>query len=371
MAGPGAGSRLRLSRDTFVAPAAVLRVVWSRPLVRTLPLLAYKLQEFAAAAVDGNGRIFIGSSAKVFYALHPRDGRVLWTRTLTGGVSSEPLYLPAGTVGPEALVLVGDDDGALTALAADTGAVRWTYRVRGTIRVRPSHCDGLILFTSSEGRLYAVDARSGAWRWQYEREAPESFGIRGASGPLCSGGRVFAGFPDGYLAALGAATGEAIWTRQLSGEATRFADVDSTPALHAGTLYATSYAGGVYALDAKDGSTRWRHELEGAGPLALDAAAGRLYVSAARAGIHCLDTEGHLLWRQALGKQGELSEPTVWGPYVLLSAAAGGSYLADAATGELLQHFNPGQGITGRPVAAGQHVYVLSNTGVFFALSAG
>src|SRR5204862_995045 len=141
--------------------------------------------------------VFVGASTRVFYALRQRDGESLWTRTMTGGVSSEPLYLGAGTAGPKALVVVGDDDGALTALSADSGDVRWTYRARGTIRVRPTYCEGLLFFTSGEGKLYAVDAKTGAWRWQYEREVPESFAIRGTSGALCSAGRVYSGFPDG------------------------------------------------------------------------------------------------------------------------------------------------------------------------------
>lgn len=358
-------------RDSFEAPASVLRVGWSRPLVKVIPILAYKPQEFASAAVSEDGKVFIGASTKIFYALRQRDGESLWTRELTGGVSSEPLYLPAGAAGPRPVVVVGDDDGALTALSADSGEVRWTYRVRGTIRIKPTYCDGVIYFTSGEGKLYAVDAKAGTWRWQYEREVPESFAIRGTSGALCASGRVYAGFPDGYIAALNAGTGEAVWTRQLSGDAARFTDVDSTPALHGDTIYATSYSGGVYALDVKDGSTRWRYELEGAGPLALDPTGEHIYVSAAKAGAHCFDDKGHLLWHQALSRQGELSTPTLWGPYLLLSAAGGGAYVAKAQTGELLQFFDPGQGVTGRPVAQGGRVYLLSNAGVFFSLSAG
>jgi outer membrane protein assembly factor BamB len=359
-----------LVENRFTAPTAVVRVAWSHTLVRTTPLLEYKPQEFATAAVGDNGLVYIGSSARRLLALRPRDGAFVWDYPLTGGMSSEPLYLPAGTAFPEATLVIGDDDGALTALSARTGEKRWEHRVRGAIRVRPAFADGMIYFTSGEGRLYAVDARTGQWRWQYEREVPESFAIRGASGAVAEGGRVFAGFPDGYVVALNGKTGEAVWTRQLSGEAARFTDVDSTPVIRDGVVYATSYSGGVFALDAKDGSTRWRFELDGAGPLSLDQD-GRIYVSSSTEGIYCLDAQGRLQWRQGAARHGELSRPVLWGAYLLLSAAHSGAFVIDARSGQLLQAFNPGHGVTGRPAAAGSDVYVLSNAGVFFKLTTG
>src|SRR6188472_2122160 len=116
----GAGPGHPIVRDEFTAPAAVLRVAWSREFVKVIPILSYKPQEFSSAAVSGDGKVFVGASTKIFYALRQRDGESLWTRTMSGGVSSEPLYLPAGAAGPAALVVVGDDDGALTALSAET-----------------------------------------------------------------------------------------------------------------------------------------------------------------------------------------------------------------------------------------------------------
>ena len=104
----------------------------------------------------------------------------------------------------------------------------WTYG-QGPIESQPTYADGIVYFTSGENRIYAVDAHKGTWKWQYDRESPESFTIRGYAAPLVVDGRVYAGFSDGYLACLSAATGDVIWARSLAGEATRFMDVDSTP----------------------------------------------------------------------------------------------------------------------------------------------
>jgi outer membrane protein assembly factor BamB len=368
--GARTSGKVPLIKDQFVAPQGVVRVAWRRTLQPAVPFFSYHPQEFASAAASADGQlVFIGSSEKTFYAMRARDGEVVWKRELTGEVSSQPLVLPAGAVGPESLVLVGDDDGVLSAIVAATGAVRWTYRARGPIHTQPVVHGGLVYITSSEGRVYGLDLRTGKWVWQYEREIPEGFAIRGSSGVLPVGTRVFVGFPDGYLACLNGENGEVVWTRQLSGESSRFTDVDGTPAVFGDTLYVTCYSGGVYALDVKDGSTRWRFDLEAAGPLAVDPSGERIYAVSANQGLYCLDSKGRKLWQQAFPREGELSQPLLWGNYLVLSAAADGLHILDKRTGELLQFFDPGQGATARPATQGEHLYILSNAGAFFALT--
>jgi outer membrane protein assembly factor BamB len=348
------------AQDGRVAvPVEVLSVRWRIKLTED-PLVEYKPQEFASAASDGE-RIFVGSSSKVLFALRPRDGAVLWKHTVGGAISSRPL-----ASGDTGLVYFGADDGGLYALDAQSGAQRWVYRAHAPIASQPVYAGGLVYFTSGENRIYALDARSGVWKWQYDREAPESFAIRGYPSPLVSGGRVYVGFADGYLTCLQAGTGDVMWARSLAAEAPRFADVDSTPIIYRDTLYASSYASGVYALDPKDGSVRWRFDVEGA--TSVRARAGRLYFSAAKQGLHALDLDGHLLWRQALAEGGELSAPTLVSHYVLVSSAAAGTYIADAISGELYQYFSPGHGVTAEATTDGNQVYVLSNGGFFYAL---
>ena len=361
-----------MAQDTFVAPQAVLRVRWSRPLVLKTAFFAYNPQEFATAAVSPDGQtVFVGSSAKVLYALRYRDGEVLWQHQLTGGLASEPLYVPAGEVSNEPLLLVGDDDGTLSALSPKTGEVRWTPQLSGPIRTQPTVAGGLVYTTTTSGRIYAHKLGTGKWVWQYERETPDGFAIRGGSGALVTGGHVYVGFPDGYLGCLQADNGEVRWTRQLSGNATRFTDVDSTPVLVGDTLYVSCFASGVYALDVKDGSTRWRYDLDAAGPLAADPAGERIYAASSTQGLVALDRKGRLLWQQSPSKQGEISAPLIWGRYVLFNAVSSGLLIVDGQSGELIQAFNPGQGASARPTASARDVYLLSNVGVFFALTQG
>jgi outer membrane protein assembly factor BamB len=348
------------ARTAVVAPIDVLQVRWRRHLTED-PLIEYKPQEFASASSDGE-RVFIGSSAKVLYALRARDGAIIWRHEVGGAISSRPTY-----VAETDTVYFGADDGGLYALDAASGRERWVYRAKGPIASQPVFASDVVYFTTGENRIYAIDAHRGTWKWQYDREAPDSFTIRGYPSPLVTNGRVYVGFSDGYLACLQATTGDVMWARSLAGDAARFADIDSTPLLYRDTLYVSSYAAGVYALDPKDGSVRWRFDVEGA--TSVRARGGRLYFAAAKAGLHALDLDGRLLWRQALAAGGELSPPTLVSRYVLVSSAQAGTYVADAVTGRLYQYFAPGQGVTSEATSDGKQVYVLSNGGYFYALA--
>jgi len=56
---------------------------------------------------------------------------------------------------------------------------------------------------------------------------------------------------------------------------------------------------------------------------------------------------------------------------VLFNAVSSGLLIVDGKTGELVQAFNPGQGASARPSTSAHEVYLLSNAGVFFALTHG
>lgn len=357
-------------RSEFAVARDILRMRWSKTFAARLAFFSYKPQEFATAEVSDDGAtVYIGSSKKTLFALAQRSGEVRWQRTFDSSLSSHPLYIKAGVAGPQALLIVGEDAGQVSALDAGSGEPRWTYRARGPVQNQPVLSGNLLYLTSNEGRVYALDVRTGAWRWQYDREATDTFSVRGQSAPLVVKDRVFVGFPDGYLSCLNAETGEVLWNRPLAGETTRFVDADGTPGIVGDTLVVSCYASGLFGLDVKDGSMRWRFELDAAGPLTVDAEHGRIYAVSATQGLFCLDSKGRKLWQQVLQGQGELSQPTLWGPYLLVSAAGSGLHIADAASGELLQFFAPGQGATAAPMAKGRDVYLLSNAGDFFALT--
>jgi outer membrane protein assembly factor BamB len=367
-------SRRHDPADRPAHAAGVLQVRWR------IELHEHGLFEAApeecATGVISHGRVVIGSRAGSVVGVDPFDGKIAWATALSGGVDSEARF-----DAPRDQIYVGADDGSFYALDAASGRIRWTYRAKGAIERGAAFDPGskpgdLVYVATAADRVLALEAGTGKWRWQYERETPEGFTIHGHSGPRLNGTQLLTGFADGYLVSLAAASGEVQWARSLAAASDQFVDVDSTPAMSVPqkgksaneSVYASSYSGGLYALDPRDGNVRWRMGIEGVGTVTPEQ--DRLYFAAPRQGLHAVDTSGHVVWRQGLTAAGDLSAPKAVGRYLVFSGSRAGVFVVDRTNGQLLETFNPGQGVCAGPtidVEQGR-IYVLSNGGSLYAL---
>jgi outer membrane protein assembly factor BamB len=322
----------------------------------------YNPQEFAGVAHysrPAGDLLFAGTLRGDVVALDAASGEQQWKHRV-GAVGSQPLA-ESGTV------IVGTEDGALVALDTWNGRERWRYATRGAIQHAPVAWQDLLIFANDADKVYAVERNTGKWRWQYERDTPEEFTVRGHAGVSVVGDVVYAGFADGNVVALAAGTGDALWIRSLAASSTQFVDVDTTPAVHDGVVLAASVSGGLYALDAASGAEKWRVPVAGVTDLTLDG--DRLYVAAAESGLLAYDLAGRELWRQGLTKAGDPARPLVSGNYLFVSTATLGLYVVDKRSGQLVQSWNPGDGITSRPTLVGSTIYLLSNGGILYAMN--
>ncbi|MBA3461779.1 MAG: PQQ-binding-like beta-propeller repeat protein [Deltaproteobacteria bacterium] len=323
-------------------------------------------QEFARSTVYAD-TVYIGSAGGWFYALKASTGTVRWRKKL-GAVASAPLVL--GTT-----LYVGTSDGTLIAADAQTGVEKWRYQSRGPISQTPSATSELIIFSNEADQVVAVDSISGKFKWQYKTETPEEYTLRGHAGVAVDGDLVYTGFSNGTLAALRRDTGSVAWSTSLKAEADRFMDVDATPLVIGDRVYVSSSSGGVYALDKTTGLVRWRLPFWDArmpsstgnvGGLASDGKT--LYVSVADLGTYALDLSGNVIWRVGAKGGGEPAAPVVFAELLVYSLAKDGMFIADRKTGETLEYFDPGDGISAAATITGDgRLFVMSNRGILYA----
>lgn len=323
-------------------------------------------QEFATPAVYSD-TLFTGSASGWFYALKKETGAVRWRKEL-GAVACAPLVL-------NTTMYVGTSDGALIALDSQTGKELWRYQSRGPIEQTPTIAGEVIVFANEADQVVAVDAVTGKFKWQYKSETPEEYTLRGHAGVTSDGELLYTGFANGTLAALRMENGSVAWSTSLKGEADRFVDVDATPLVIDDTVYAAASSGGVYALDKTTGLVRWRLPFYDA---ALPSASGnvgglasdgkQLYVSLADLGTYALDLSGNVIWRVGSRGGGEPATPVIFGDLLIYALAKDGMFIANRKTGETLEYFDPGEGISAEPVVSGDgRLYVLSNRGILYA----
>jgi outer membrane protein assembly factor BamB len=323
-------------------------------------------QEFAGPAVYAD-TLYVGSAKGWFYALRAANGQVRWRKRL-GSVACPPLV-------DRGMLYVGTNDGYLVAIDPQTGAEKWRYQSRGPIGQTPASAGELIVFSNEADQVVALDAISGKFKWQYKSETPEEYTLRGHAGVTVDGDLIYTGFSNGTLVALRRDTGSVAWSTSLKADADRFMDVDATPIVLDGVLYASSSSGGVYALDKATGLVRWRLPFYDAslpsatgnvGGIATDGKA--IYVSVADLGTYKIDLAGNILWRVGARGGGEPAEPVVFADMVVYSLASAGLFIADRRTGETLEFFDPGDGISAQPTITGDgRLFVMSNRGVLYA----
>jgi outer membrane protein assembly factor BamB len=122
------------------------------------------------------------------------QGETRWHVLLGAGL---PLR-SAPALGADGTLYVGGDQGALFALDAATGAVKWTYPTGGAITAAPAVGeDGLVYLASTDGWLYVL-GREGGLRTKFQVDAPIDTG----SPAIGADGTLYVGTRSGALYAL-------------------------------------------------------------------------------------------------------------------------------------------------------------------------
>jgi len=335
------------------------------------------------------GRIFVGSSDQGLYALRADDGQKLWRFETLGFVQSAPLY-DAG----EDVLYFGSNDGALYKVNAKNGALVWRFMSNAEVARRPVLDGGTLFVTNANDTVLAIEPHSGKLIWHQHRTPAAGMEVAGHSGPAVFGGKVYAGFSDGTVAAFDAKTGAERWqpvdlaaeAEQTLGQVPDQLDVDSTPIpdmLPSGAVvYTSNYAAGVYALDAETGTQVWSNPgVFGVTDISLfdqpahlrrdgrDEPARRVLLAASgTTGLWGLDpATGTELWRRSLPATA-ISHPVVVSGVLLVSASRLGIFLISPLGGELIDGIHLADGSSMTPAAYGSRAFVMTNGGQLLGL---
>ena len=290
--------------------------------------------------VDGERLYVVGLGGGVS-CLQVRDGKVLWTRSLTddfgGGVPVWSYRESPLVDGDKVIVTPGGKDATLAALDKLTGKTIWKSQVPGSPRAAYSSAialdfEGQRQYVQMTARaLVGVAASDGRFLWRYDRPAnPNGINV---STPIHHQGHVFA------ASAYGAGGGLVKLGRSASGAITA-EEVYFTPKMqnhhggmivHEGTLYGANggnSGGFLLGLDFLTGEVRWDERATGRrvpkGSVAM--ADGRLYYRTEEGPVLLIEPSPKEYLERGRFEQPDRSDKPAWAHPVI---ANGKLYIRD------------------------------------------
>ncbi len=207
----------------------------------------------------------------------------VWTFPQEGASDgAQGQYVGTGALA-DGLFLIGNGDGSVYALDADTGALVWSFETGDRIWAQPLVEGDTVYVASLDNYLYALNFDDGSERWRLEMR-----GALGAS-PVLVDGKIWIGDFGDRIYQIDPQTGDVLWT--FEGGRDWFW---ATPTVGDEKIYFSDVSGNVYAFDIASHEMLWEQNLSGVirGQSVLSSDGTVLLVPEHEQGqIYALDTE--------------------------------------------------------------------------------
>lgn len=305
--------------------------------------------------VTGNGVDKVAAFAR-------KNGHLLWTKQVKNG--TEGLYFDN-----EKGVFFGGNDGRFYSVDLLTGNLDWNYPLNSESTAPPTVQGKYVFHMAMNGTLYAIEKDTGRVLWIKTKTLKSNLTIRGTAQPIFSDGKVYAGHSDGVFTAYNAADGAILWERQLS-DKNKFNDIDARPVVTNECILVATYAEALFCLDKQSGATRWvLNEGGSARPISVS---DREVYYASENGVIIVDIASGKVKKNHKNKPG-VGIPTGAIPYkswLLVGYSEGPLVLMDKESGEWVDTFYPGRGVSATPAfdPQAQEVYLVSNQANIYKL---
>lgn len=296
-------------------PAPPLEPAWSRPMGFPAPQPGRNGPPRSVLVTGGRVHAVEtdAEGAAVLRTRRSDTGALAWERPLGGRAQ-----LAAGS----GVVVALTSFGAITALDAATGAVRWQQSITTQWRYdsAPTVSGDAVYFTGGGrgGHVWKLDLRTGEQRWRTFLAGND------ASSPSVVGGRLHLAFGGPHDLALDTGTGEVLWV----GDSCCTGGGGVTPAVVGGRAFGER--GSV--LDARDGLLLGTYTGDQPPAVAGGVAVFEQAAEDAASIVRAVEVAtGRELWRRADGRA--IDPPSIIGRHALLWGHDGRLELVDVRTG--------------------------------------
>lgn len=298
-------------------------------------------------------------SGGALYALNAADGTLRWQYPSDGKVRTYFATTPALSGG---FLYVTDDNGQAYKFDAATGKQVWTAKLEGAIRSAPVISNGAVYFGSGNSHCYALSADTGQILWD------TAAGAAITTSPTLTGGLVVFTCSDNNVYSLSARTGKKGWAVPFT------ADPSLVPPIYDGTnLYVTA-GDTVYGLNPNNGSRRSVIKLPTTVLIPPTVSSDSVYVITQSNALYALTLAGRERWRVTLDSA-ETAPPLLTGNLLLVATQPGILSGYDSGTGRLVWQYvmqasatasqpkYSSTSVYAAPIVAAGTLYVVSDDG--------
>lgn len=304
---------------------------------------------FSTPIIDSQENIFVGSADRKFYAVNPLENSIVWDFKTNGIIDSAAaldgngnIYVPSGDASLYKLSHSGEKLWEFNLLEKKYRRLSTIYWWEANVAIGPN---GLIYAGNDDFYLYAITP-DGQLAWSF------ATGLQIWSVPAFNNGLVYITSFDMCVYALDQNNGRLKWKRRLQNF------IASSPAIDVnGDVYAATFDGSIVALDGASGAIRWRvktkKSIYGSVAIAPD---GLIFAASGDGFLYCIKSKtGAILW--ALPVESPVWSSAVLGldpeniePYIIYIGTSAGLIVAITPSGKRRWTYQAKKKLSGRPV---------------------
>lgn len=336
-------------------------------------------RRLAAAPVVGGNTLFAVDTSGVVHALDAQSGARRWTFRMKIEDNQETSAFGGGVSYAGGRVYATSGVGEVVALDAQTGQEFWTVQPAGPLRGAPTIAFNAIYVMTQDNQIHALNAADGKLLWD-ESGSTAQAGVFGVAAPAAGQGTVVAGYSSGELVAYRYENGRTLWSDALaltsiSTTVGSLYDIDADPIISQGRVYALGQGGRMAAYELVTGQRLW--ELNVAG-ISTPAIAGEwIFALTDDARLLAIArATGKVRWITQLqrfkdekDKEGPIfwTGPVLAGNALWVASTRGAIYKISPGEGSATLYRELGQPVSLPPIVANNTLYVLDDSGTIHA----
>jgi outer membrane protein assembly factor BamB len=289
------------------------------------------------------------------------NGQVFWNSSLKQTLVAGP------SIGNN-LVVAGDNNGGVWALALDSGQTIWHVTLSDPIVSSPVISDKSIFVRTLDGTVWALNNSNGSILWKAADNTPTMV-LSGGSKPILIGSNIIVGSTNGTLTAYSLQTGAVKWQSTIArpqgvADVEKMVDIVANPKLTDNMIYIVTYQGNLAALNSQTGRIIWQTPMSSYTGLAVSAQA--IFVTDANGVVWAFNrTTGKQMWKQEYLQYRHLTAPAIMGNTIVIADSEGYVHWLSQSSGQTLSRIQvSSSSIVSTPVVHGNQVYILSSNGL-------